>query len=358
MNGSSSVLAHRLRELRETGFLGVSITQRQLARALGGSKPVSAPLISSWERAVRPTSPPRERLAAYATFFATPRSVERTPYRLLPADELTDQERSRRDELERELLELKSAQRGERAGQVASAEPVGGLWHFGDEHTITIVYSVVPEKQRTSLPRPEDPELCYAELYAVADLDALFELHGHIRAANPTSRVVLRRPPTVTADDLTTHLVVVGGVDLNETMQAILDRPELPVRQVGGRTSPADGYFEVKGDAQAERFGAELVDGSLVADVGHFYRAPNPFNRKRTVTLCSAMYSRGTLGVVSALTDERFRERNTEYVRQRFPDGAFSILTKVFVVAGVVITPDWTKDPTRLHEWPANSAPQ
>ena len=39
--------------------------------------------------------------------------------------------------------------------------------------------------------------------------------------------------------------------------------------------------------------------------MAHFYRSPNPFNHKRTVTVLNGMFSRGTLGAVRALT-ERF----------------------------------------------------
>ena len=37
---------------------------------------------------------------------------------------------------------------------------------------------------------PDDPD--HIELLSYSDLDSLFELHGHIRAANPASNVFLR----------------------------------------------------------------------------------------------------------------------------------------------------------------------
>ncbi|SRR5690606_21481602 len=348
----AQALARRLRNLREHTWPGRPITQRQLAQALGGERSASVPLISSWENVNRPVVPPEERLRAYATFFATPRSIEQQPFRLLKEDELTDAERARRDELERELLDAREAalRRGSATGEPKIA-PLGGPWHFGDAKPITMVCAELPEPQRRQLPEPGDPDRAYAELYAYADLDALFELHGHIRAANPTSQVTVRTSSALEPDDYTNHLVVLGGVDWNQATRSLL-RFDLPVEQVTG--GPAGAHFTVRSGEEHHPFHAELAeDGTPLADVGHFYRAPNPYNSKRTVTICNGLSSRGVLGVVRALTDERFRDRNAGYLRHRFAGAeAYSILMRVLVVDGAVVTPDWTRPDTHLHEWP------
>ncbi len=67
-------LARRLRALREDRWPGMKITQPQLAQALGGEKPLSVPLISSWESQSNPRIPPLARLDGYAALFATIRS--------------------------------------------------------------------------------------------------------------------------------------------------------------------------------------------------------------------------------------------------------------------------------------------
>jgi hypothetical protein len=65
------------------------------------------------------------------------------------------------------------------------------------------------------------------------------------------------------------------------------------------------------------------------------------------------MYGRGTLGAVRALTDERFRGRNAEYVQDRFGGfETFSILSRVPILMGEVVTPDWTVRGNTVHEWP------
>ena len=56
------------------------VNQSQLAAALGGdgNRPVSVPLVSSWESRTNPTVPPASRIQDIATFFASPRSFDGT----------------------------------------------------------------------------------------------------------------------------------------------------------------------------------------------------------------------------------------------------------------------------------------
>jgi hypothetical protein len=55
---------------------------------------------------------------------------------------------------------------------------------------------------------------------------------------------------------------------------------------------------------------------------------------------------------VRALTDERFRDRNAEYIKDRFGSSeAFCILTRVPVEGAETLTPDWTVPETVLFEW-------
>ncbi|MBW4720635.1 XRE family transcriptional regulator [Saccharothrix obliqua] len=353
-SGGSFALAHRLRALREEHWPDVAITQADLAAAFSADKPASVPLLSSWESRTHPKAPPVGRLAAYATFFATRRSVEDRPFRLLPAEELTPDEARRRDELLAELTALRAA------GQESPEADRGSrrdFWFFPDRNNITIVVAQLPKAMRDRMPYADPTQPDYVELYTYADLDALIELHGHIRALNPRSRVRYRIASALSPDDYTSHLVLLGGVDWNVVTRELLDRVDLPVSQVGRHDESEPGGFVVgRGDA-ARVFGPRLArDGDrdeLQEDVAHFYRGPNPFNHKRTVTVCNGMYGRGTLGAVRALTDERFRDRNADYLRKTFPGlPAYSLLTRVSVVNGQVVTPDWNLPWYRLYEWP------
>src|SRR6266516_3510075 len=64
-------LAQRLRSLREGRWPDVRLTQAALAKALGDEEPLSAATVSSWESLTAPKLPPRNRMLAYARFFAT-----------------------------------------------------------------------------------------------------------------------------------------------------------------------------------------------------------------------------------------------------------------------------------------------
>jgi len=360
---AARALARRLRFLRQRRWPDVTVTQHQLAAALGGSKALSVSLVSSWESPKRPAVPPPERLSAYATFFASRRSAEGDSFRLLSDDELTEEELAARDELEQELLDMREAAvRGaEVDARVLVTErgyPIGGgFWRYHDKKTITIVCARLPAELLGGVPyaNPNHPD--YTELYSFADLDALLELHGHIRAVNPANEVRVRSASNLTVDDYTSHLVVLGGVDWNSATQHLLSVLEVPVRQVTRIGDDLYGCFEVDDHGTVRRFSPKLetVGGrtALLEDVAHFFRGPNPFNRLRTVTLCNGMYSRGTLGVVRALTDARFRDRNSDYLDGRFSESSsFSILSRVQIMDRAVVTPDWTVPENRLSEWP------
>lgn len=352
--GPAAELARRLRQLRERTWPDTPLTQRDLARVFGGS----VPLISSWESLRNPTVPPAERLLAYAAFFATQRSVEQAPYRILPDAELTAAERAVRDELERELLGSRAGalrQLDEAAGNQAAAleswEALGGPWHFRDGKPVTLVCSERPREQMEPLVTPDDPDIAYASLYSYSDLDALMELYGHIRAANPTVPVNYRKATELEPDDYTTHLVLLGGIHFNVATRVLMERSDVPVTQFSTPGRRAE--YQVKedsGDVVTHR--AELLDGKLITDIGHFFRMLNPFNHRRTVTICNGLTSRGVLGMVRALTDDRFRDRNGDYIDKTFADRhGYSLLTKVRIVDGAVLTPDWTDPEVRLHEW-------
>ncbi len=343
-------LVRRLRELRKFRWPGARLTQQQLADALAAS----APLVSSWESQAKPVVPPEVRLEEYARFFATPRSVERTPYRLLELDELTADERAERDRLFDELKALRSAVRGTAPGEGT------GLLNFPPREDVAIVCAPLPPEMRAKNPYsdPDNPD--YDELYNYTDLGALVELYGQIRALNPGNAVRLRLSNELVPADYTSHLVLLGGVDWNDATRDLFlqRRVELPVRQVA-RDDPDDvGWFEADTDDGPVRFEPELRHrGGLrevTEDVAHVYRGPSPYNKERTVLSFNGMYASGTLGAVRALTDFRFRERNESYVRERLPGYAqWSLLMRVKIVNRQVVPPDWTDRATRLHEWSA-----
>lgn len=350
---SRPALARRLKALREELWPDAGLTQTHLAEAFGGDRPLSISLISSWENAEKPVRPPVRRLEAYATVFATRRSFDGQKLRVLPHEELTDEEQDRRKELLSELLWLREGKEAA-ATRSATADP----WTFPYDQDIVIVCAPLPEELRAHLTYADPESADFVSLYTYADPDALIELFGHIRSRNPDNSVRFLTSEELTADDYTSHLVLLGGVDWNAVTRAVIRRIELPVTQVGRDEDSEYGGFRVQQDGQSRLFPPRLdAEGHLLEDVAHFYRGVSPFNRKRTVTVCNGMYSRGTLGAVRALTDIRFRDRNAAYLQQRFGDAeSYSIISRVPVLMGQGLTPDWTIEENLLHEWPEGAA--
>ena len=191
-------LAQRLRQLR-LQWSDARLTQEKLATAFTTEEKLSPATVSSWESLSAPKLPPRHRLLAYARFFATHRSVEAAP-ELLALEDLTPDERAVFQALETELLRLRSAVVGE-----SSEEEIAfsRSWHFSDGGPLTFVCAELHSDEAGPLADPSNPN--YTELQAFADVDALMELHGHIRAENPQMTVHVRIPADIETDDLTGH---------------------------------------------------------------------------------------------------------------------------------------------------------
>jgi transcriptional regulator with XRE-family HTH domain len=354
-------LAQRLRALREEHWPDHRLTQSQLARGLSGDRSVSSPLISAWENGSR--VPPTNRIEAYATFFATRRSVEGPEPRLLRFEELTDDEKLLRERLLAELTALRRVPVAPPSAQPDLTEQpavISPTWTFADGNTVTIVCAPLSEELQRRMPYADPTSPDHIELHRYADLDALVEVHGHIRAVNPDVQVHFKLSTDLVGDDYTTHLVLLGGIDWNSLLAEVQEVVDLPVQQVSrDPDDPAawDAWFETTagGDRREYRARIEEMHGRPVLreDVAHLYRGPNPFDTRRSLTICNGIYGRGVYAAVRALTDVRFRDRNEEYLATRFAGApAFSILMRVRILQGKVLTPDWNRDVTRLHEWP------
>ncbi|WP_432832095.1 hypothetical protein [Dactylosporangium sp. CA-092794] len=332
-------------------------------------------VISSWENVNTPTVPPEHRLAGYARFFASRRSVGSDPARLLEDDELTDEERDTEHAINVELSRLRNPEHRAAAPEAMGQPPSplrvlssggeielgpgdsigGGTWYFGpDAKRIVIVCARLPEELRDNMPYAHKSNPDYVRAYTYADVDSLIELFGHVRAVNPLADVRIRSYDRLNADDYHSHLVLLGGVDFNPVTRDLVKQLNLRVRQKA-RVGPGEiGGFEADGLEYEPAVEKDPESGqqTLHEDVAYFFRGPSPMNIKRTVTLCNGMFSRGTYGAVRALTDRNFRNRNEEYIAKRFGTAeSFSVLFRVTVFAGETLTPDWTVARNRLHEW-------
>lgn len=360
-------LARRLRDLRESERL----TQKDLSNALSaGEVRVAVATISSWESQTNPKLPPEERLRSYALLFAMTAIPDRVPRE----QDLNTSERERFNALQRELTGLRDEVRHH---QTASPSSSGSYTFDFESGRITLICPEIPEEGRSSLADEANPN--HTRLYKYADLDALIEMWGHVRASNPELRVRHRLPSEVSADHMSGHLILIGGIAWNRVTSRLLRvLDNLPIRQL--RTPElADGEIFRSRDGQdygpvweerkdidpgddtpsrAEIEAEQAQDAwrgntprELVEDVALFARLPNPFNHSRTITICNGVYSRGVLGAVRMLTDDAVRERNEAYLASRFPNGVFGILTKVPVINGEAVTPDLEISENRLFEW-------
>ncbi|MDX6260075.1 MAG: hypothetical protein QOH84_1763 [Kribbellaceae bacterium] len=341
-------LARRLRGLRESHESG--LTQQALARALSDDVRVAVPTISSWESVSNPKLPPAERLRSYALFFSTNRAIDGTPH-LIRERELTAPEKERFEALHEELLALRDAARN--LNSVTGPSGSGSYtWDF-DNGDVTIICPEAPPEGRSMYADELQPN--YTRMYRYADLDALVELWGHIRASNPELKVIHRLASEVTADHMSSHVVVLGGVAWNQVTKRLLKLlSDLPVSQVEVSDLETGEIFRASGAGGKEfRPVWEKTDDGreLVEDVALLARLRNPFNHSRTITICNGIHSRGVLGAVRTLTDIAVRDRNEAFLSQRFPSGEFALLLRVQVVYGEAMSPDLEIADNRLYEW-------
>jgi hypothetical protein len=346
-------LASRLRKLRlEHWGPEYKLTQGALGAALGGSDSLSVATVASWENRENPKLPQHKWVLAYAQFFATRRSIAEAPPGLIPIESFTPEEQASYDSLREELLHLHAAVRGE-PEQVVTRRS----WYFSDSGPVTLVCAQLPKKELGELASPENPN--YTELLSFGDLDAMVELWGHIRMENPKMKVAYKSAPHVTADNLSGHVVIIGGIGWNDVTRRILGLARLPVTQKDDQESPFGEIFAAEINGQETKFlptWSEYGSNKLIEDVGLLVRMPNPLNSNRTLTMCNGIHSRGVFGAVRSLTDEGLRESNELYVARNFPEGKqFGILMRVQVIEGVAMTPDFNTAGTVLYQWPTAS---
>jgi transcriptional regulator with XRE-family HTH domain len=356
-NGAAAGLAQRLRELREREWDDRTVTQAQLAAALGAGTAT----VSSYENPEKPKKPPSARLVAYAQFFATRRSVDEKPPGLREIESFTPDERARFERLKEELLDLHGAINKD---DVTAETKRRELLQFAGPEiktgTVTIVCPETPPAARGVL--ADQDNLNHTRLHGFADADALLEVFGHIRALNPGFKVFHRLPSEIQQSDLQDHIVLLGGVGWNSTVRRIFDLDEkLPIRQLDDKQAPEGDVFQIKkGDDRIEEthlpvFRPDGRGGSeLVEDVGLIARLPNPFNFGRTMTIFNGIYSKGVHGAALAVTDETVRNTNEQYLGEHFPTGGFAMLVRVHVWFKKPIAADLQNPRSRLFEWSAD----
>lgn len=343
-------LARRLRQLRTQHWPDAPQTQTNLARVFSAEEVLASATVSSWESSSAPKLPPRHRLRAYARFFATQRSVEREP-KLLAFEELAPDEQVACKRLEAELLRLRSLA----AENFAEEETTFSRrsWHFTDNGPVTLVCAELPSNMTGPLAAPSNPN--YTALQAFADLDALMELYGQIRAENPRMVVHLSIPANIGYEDLTGHIVCLGGVVWNEVTERLSEFASLPVRQFAHPELLTGEVFVAEVDGAEHEFWPRWKNEErtlLAEDVGLLARVPNPLNSSRTLTFCNGIHSGGVYGAVRSLTDTHLRDANERYISANIGNSSsFAILMRVLLINNRAITPDFNSNGVVLYQW-------
>ena len=346
-------LAERLRDLREREFR--PLTQRVLAKALGGSEPLSIPTISQWEKPSSERLPPPQRLKAYARLFCSSRSFASATPRLLRDDEMTNAEREREIELYEELLDLRERAQSTDAATASSEqfaiEYQGSLWRFPDESAISIVCSDAPQVDRPAY--ADQGHLNYSRYARHADLDALIEVYGQVRADNPGNWIRILSPRSLAHDFALNHLVIIGGAAVVDAAPWFTQGVPLPTVHESGATHIFT--YEVGGELR-EFASTRDDDGNMTHDVGFIARAPHNIVPGHTVTVLGGITSRGVHGAALAFSDPHLRDANLRYLMDAFPDtDTFCILMRVPVRNDAALPPNLSNDDVRLYEWSAET---
>jgi transcriptional regulator with XRE-family HTH domain len=338
-------LAERLRALREQEHL----TQKQLARVLGGSEALSIATVSLWEKPGSDRLPPVPRLAVYARLFCTSRSFDTDRPRLLSPGELTEQEHERETELYDELIVLR-----ERAAQ--STVPVQGqrsaVWHFPDPIAVSIVCSDAIEPP----PYSETSHLNYSRYARYADLDALVEVFGQVRADNSERMIRILPTARLERDFVLNHLILIGGAASDAATLFAQDIPLPRPYEIPG-SDPFTYLFKCGVGNEVREFRSDRGDeGTLIQDVGLIARGPHPYIPGATVTLLSGITSRGVHGAALCFIDSHVRDTNERYLETTFGKvESFCILMNIPVQNETALPPNLWRENTRLYEWSAET---
>jgi transcriptional regulator with XRE-family HTH domain len=339
-------LAERLRALREQEHL----TQKQLARVLGGSEPISIATVSLWEKPGSDRLPPPQRLAVYARLFCTSRSFENGRLRLLGSGELTEQERERETELYDELIALRERVQSTNVAAAAKGQR-SALWHFADPMAVSIVCSAAVEPP----PYSEPSHLNYSRYARYADLDALIAVFGQVKADNPERMIRILPADRLGQDFALNHLIIIGGAASDAASLFAQDIP-LPTAEKISDPDPVTHLFRCSVGEETREFRPVWDSRTLVQDVGLIARSPHPIIPGGTVTLLSGITSRGVHGAALCFIDSHLRDTNERYLESTFGNvESFCILINIPVQNDVALPPNLWRENTRLYEWSAET---
>jgi len=338
-------LAEHLRGLREREHL----TQKQLARILGGSETLSIATISLWEKPGSDRLPPAQRLATYARLFCTSRSFSGDRPRLLSSGELNEQERERESELYDELIALR--ERAQSTNVAPARSQRSAIWHFPDPIAVSIVCSDAVDPP----PYAQHGHLNYSRYAKYADLDAMVEVFGQVKADNPERMIRILPTARLAQDFALNHLILIGGAASDAASLFAQDIP-LPTPVEISDADRVTHQFKCTVGEETQNFKSTWEEGNLVQDVGLIARSPHPIVPGGTVTLLSGITSRGVHGAALCFINSHLRDTNERYLESAFGNvESFCILMNIPVQNDVALPPNLWRENTSLYEWSAET---
>jgi hypothetical protein len=220
------------------------------------------------------------------------------------------------------------------------------MWDFAPGTTITVVCGELPPDERS--PYADRGNLNYTSMCRYADLDAVFELYGHLRGTCPGVEVRVRSCHEIDTHAMSEHLILVGGVAWNHSTAWFSELLDVPIRQLLERGD----IFVVARGQEVEHFAPTLTTDTLTChgtDIGVLVHTRNPYNPRRTVTICNGTCSRGVLGVVRAFCDPAVAGANDAYC-ERFGDDDVCLVMRIAVRDSEPASPRLADEGVVLHE--------
>jgi hypothetical protein len=193
--------------------------------------------------------------------------------------------------------------------------------------------------------------LNYSRYARYADLDALIEVYGQVRADNPASLIRILPSEELTGDFALNHLIFIGGA----AVAAAYFGKDIPLPTV--RPTDETHIFKCSVGEETREFASassKLEDGveALEEDVGLIARIRHPIISQRTVTMLSGITSRGVHGAALCLTDSHVKDANEQYLKNAFGTaGAFCVVMRVMVGNNTALPSNLLSDSVRLYEW-------
>ena len=117
-------------------------------------------------------------------------------------------------------------------------------FHF-DAGPVIVICPEAPSEVRGPLADEQDPN--FTKLQKYGDLDALIELYGHLRAENPTLNVFHRLASDVVSDDLSSHVILLGGIGWNKVTRRFQSAiSQVPITQMAVKDLKDGDIFRVE----------------------------------------------------------------------------------------------------------------